>query len=134
VGFQSPSVSNEFRGRGGGVTSFQWGSDGSRAALRFGSPHMEEGVTSGGARHGNVGRAGGGGSGVRLGTTREMVQMGRFTRMGRLGNWAGEGFQAKIKNLNRWASDLIFEFISWILSLKSKVSNISNWIVELRSN
>jgi hypothetical protein len=54
--------------------------------------------------------------------------------MGRLGSWAGEGFQAIIKNLNRWASDLIFELISRILSLKSKVSNISNWIFELRSN
>jgi hypothetical protein len=54
--------------------------------------------------------------------------------MGRLGSWAGEGFQAKIKNPNRWASDLIFELISRILSLKSKVSNISNWIFELRSN
>jgi hypothetical protein len=57
-----------------------------------------------------------------------------FDRMGRLGRWAGEGFQAIIKNLNRWASDLIFELISRILSLKSKVSNISNWIFELRSN
>jgi hypothetical protein len=54
--------------------------------------------------------------------------------MGRLGSWAGEGFQAIIKNLNRWASDLIFELISRILSLKSKVSNISNGIFELRSN
>jgi hypothetical protein len=49
--------------------------------------------------------------------------------MGRLGRWAGEGFQAKIKDLNRWASDLIFELISRILSLKSKVSNISNLIL-----
>jgi hypothetical protein len=49
--------------------------------------------------------------------------------MGRLGSWAGEGFQAKIKDLNRWASDLIFELISRILSLKSKISNISNWIL-----
>jgi hypothetical protein len=49
--------------------------------------------------------------------------------MGRLGSWAGEGFRAKIKDLNRWASDLIFELISRILSLKSKVSNISNWIL-----
>jgi hypothetical protein len=54
--------------------------------------------------------------------------MGWFNRMGRLGSWAGEGFQARIKDLNRWASDLIFELISWILTLKSKVSNISNWI------
>jgi hypothetical protein len=55
--------------------------------------------------------------------------MGRFDRMGRLGSWAGEGFRAKFKDLNRWASDLIFELISRILSLKSKVSNISNWIL-----
>jgi hypothetical protein len=55
-----------------------------------------------------------------------MGQMGLFSRMGRLGSWASEGFQAKIKDLNRWASDLIFELISMILSLKSKVSNISN--------
>jgi hypothetical protein len=47
------------------VTSFQWGSDGGRAALQFGSPHVEEGAASGGARRGNVGRAGGGSSGVR---------------------------------------------------------------------
>jgi hypothetical protein len=45
--------------------SFQWVSDGGRAALRFGSPHTEEGVASDGARHGNAGRAGGGGSDVR---------------------------------------------------------------------
>jgi hypothetical protein len=63
-----------------------------------------------------------------------MGQTGWFGRMGRLGSWAGEGFRAKIKNPNRWASDLIFELISRILSLKSKVSNISNWIFELRSN
>jgi hypothetical protein len=55
--------------------------------------------------------------------------MGRFDRMGRLGSWASEGFRAKFKDLNRWASDLIFELISRILSLKSKVSNISNWIL-----
>jgi hypothetical protein len=46
--------------------------------------------------------------------------------MGRLGSQAGEGFQAKFKDLSRWVSDLIFELISRILSLKSKVSNISN--------
>jgi hypothetical protein len=62
--------------------------------------------------------------------TREICQTGRFGRMGRLGSWAGEGFRAKIKNLNRWASDLILELISRILSLKSKFSNISNWIFE----
>jgi hypothetical protein len=66
-------------------------------------------MAGGGARRGNTGRVGG-------------------------GSWAREGFWAKIKNLNRWASDLIFELISRILSLKSKVSNISNWIFELRSN
>jgi hypothetical protein len=49
--------------------------------------------------------------------------------MVRLGSRAGEGFQAKFKDSNRWASDLIFELISRILSLKSKVSNISNWIL-----
>jgi hypothetical protein len=49
--------------------------------------------------------------------------------MGRLGRWACEGFHAKIKDLNRGASDLIFELISRILSLKSKVSNISNLIL-----
>jgi hypothetical protein len=47
-------------------------------------------------------------------------------RLHRLDRWAGEEFQAKIKNLNRWASYLIFKSISRILSLKSKVSNISN--------
>jgi hypothetical protein len=55
-----------------------------------------------------------------------MGQTGQFGQMGWLGSWAGEGFRAKIKDLNRWASDLIFELISRILSLKSKVSNISN--------
>jgi hypothetical protein len=54
VEFQSPSVLNELRGRGGGATSFQWGNDGNRAALRFGSPHTEEGTASDGARHGNA--------------------------------------------------------------------------------
>jgi hypothetical protein len=49
--------------------------------------------------------------------------------MGRLGSWAGEGFWAKFKDLDRWASDLIFELISRILRLKSKVSYISNWIL-----
>jgi hypothetical protein len=42
---------------------------------------------------------------------REMDQTGRLGRMGRLGSWAGEGFWAKIKDLIRWASDLIFELI-----------------------
>jgi hypothetical protein len=126
--FSSPLDSNELRGRGGGVTSLQWGSDGGRAAFSFGSPRAEEGMTSGGALRGNAGWAGGGGSGVRYGMTQEMGQMGR------LGSWAGEGFRAKIKNLSRWALDLIFKLISRILSLKSKVSNISNWIFELRSN
>jgi hypothetical protein len=60
--------------------------------------------------------------------------MGRFGLMGQLDSWAGKGCRAKIKNLNRWDSYLIFELISRILSLKSKVSNISNWIFELRSN
>jgi hypothetical protein len=63
-----------------------------------------------------------------------MGQTGWFDRMGRLGSWTGKGFRAKIKKLNRWALDLIFELISRILSLKSKVSNISNWIFELGSN
>jgi hypothetical protein len=58
-----------------------------------------------------------------------MGQAGQFGQMGRLGSWAGEGFRAKFKDLNRWASDLIFELFSRILSLKSKVSNISNWIL-----
>jgi hypothetical protein len=61
--------------------------------------------------------------------TGEMGQTGQFGRMGQLGSWAGEGFWAKFKDLNRWASDLIFEFVSRMLSLKSKVSNISNWIL-----
>jgi hypothetical protein len=39
--------------------------EGGRAALRFSSPHTEEGTASGGARRGNTDRAGGGGSGVR---------------------------------------------------------------------
>jgi hypothetical protein len=51
---------------------------------------------------------------------------GRWAKWAGSAEWAGEGFRAKIKNLNRWASDLIFELISMILSLKSKVSNISN--------
>jgi hypothetical protein len=114
-----PSVSNEVRGRGDGVTSLQWGSDGGRAALRFGSPRVEEGAASGGTRRGNSGWAGGGGSGVRSS----------------LAKWAGlaaglaKCFRAKIKDLNRWASDLISKLISRILILKSKVSNISNWIL-----
>jgi hypothetical protein len=54
---------NELRGRGGRATLFQWGSDGSWAALQFGSPQAEEGAASGGARRGNAGRAGGGDSG-----------------------------------------------------------------------
>jgi hypothetical protein len=33
--------------------SFEWGSDGGQAALRFGSPCTEEGAASGDARHGN---------------------------------------------------------------------------------
>jgi hypothetical protein len=61
--------------------------------------------------------------------TEEMGQTGRLGQMGRLGSWASAGFQAKFKDLNRWASDLIFKLISRILSLKSKVSNISNWIL-----
>jgi hypothetical protein len=36
-------------------------------------------------------------------TTGEMGQTGRFGRMGRLGSWAGEGFRAKFKVLNRSA-------------------------------
>jgi hypothetical protein len=39
--------------------------EGGRAALRFGSRRVEEGMASGGARRGNAGRAGGGASGVR---------------------------------------------------------------------
>jgi hypothetical protein len=37
--------------------------EGGRAALRFGSPCIEEGATSSGARRGNADRAGGSGSG-----------------------------------------------------------------------
>jgi hypothetical protein len=58
-----------------------------------------------------------------------MGQTGWFSRIGWLCSRPGEGFHAKFKDLNRWASDLIFELISRILSLKSKVSNISNWIL-----
>jgi hypothetical protein len=58
-----------------------------------------------------------------------MGWVGRFGQMGQLGSWVGEGFRAKIKDLNRWASDLIFELISRIFSLKWKVSNISNSIL-----
>jgi hypothetical protein len=54
---------NELRGTGGRATLFQWGSDGGWTALQFGSLQAEEGVASGGARHGNAGRAVGGGSG-----------------------------------------------------------------------
>jgi hypothetical protein len=59
----------------------------------------------------------------------------RWAKRAGLAEWAGlaaglaKCFQAKIKDLNRWASDLIFELISKILSLKSKVSSISNWIL-----
>jgi hypothetical protein len=42
VEFSSQLVSNELRGRGSRVTSFQWWSDGGWAVLRFGSPHVEE--------------------------------------------------------------------------------------------
>jgi hypothetical protein len=38
-------------------------------------------------------------------------------------------FSAKMKDLNIWASDLISELISRILSLKSMVSIISSWIL-----
>jgi hypothetical protein len=69
--------------------SFQWGSDGGRAALRFGSSRVEEGTASSGTQRGNSGRAGGGGSRVRWGTTWERGQTGRFSRMGRLGSWVG---------------------------------------------
>jgi hypothetical protein len=61
--------------------------------------------------------------------TGEMGQTSQFSRMGWLGSWAGEGFRAKFKDSNRWTSYLIFELISRILSLKLKVSNISNWIL-----
>jgi hypothetical protein len=46
--------------------------------------------------------------------------------VGRVARWAGKAIGAKIKDLNRWASDLIFELISRSLSLKL---NISNWIL-----
>jgi hypothetical protein len=47
----------------------------------FGSPRTEEGAASGGAWHGNAGRAGGGGSGVRKKeTTPEVGQVGRNAR------------------------------------------------------
>jgi hypothetical protein len=52
--------------------------------------------------------------------------LGRWAKWAGSTEWAGEGFWAKIKDLNRWASDLIFKLISRILSLKSEVSNISN--------
>jgi hypothetical protein len=55
---------------------------------------------------------------------REVGKTGQFDRMGWLGSWAGEGIWVKFKDLNRWASNLIFELISRILSLNSKVSNI----------
>jgi hypothetical protein len=54
---------------------------------------------------------------------------GRWAKWVSSAKWAGERFQAKFMDLNRWASDLIFELISRILSLKSKVLNISNWIL-----
>jgi hypothetical protein len=56
-------------------------------------------------------------------------QLGRWAKWVGSAEWAGEGFQAKFKDLNKRASDLIFELISRIWSLKSKVSNISNWIL-----
>jgi hypothetical protein len=70
----------------------------------------------------------------RRGSTRGRRRPRERGQTGRLGNWDGEGFLVKIKDLNSWASDLNFELISRILSWKSKVSNISNWIFELRSN
>jgi hypothetical protein len=61
--------------------------------------------------------------------------LGKWAKWAGSAEWTGlatglaKGFWVKIKDLNRWASDLIFELISGILSLKSKVSNISNWIL-----
>jgi hypothetical protein len=55
-----------------------------------------------------------------------LVGWAEVGHVGRKARWAGKAVWAKIKDLNRWASDLIFELISRILSLKS---NISNWIL-----
>jgi hypothetical protein len=65
----------------------------------------------------------------RRGSARGRRRPREMGRTGRLGSWVGEGFRAKIKDLNRWTSDLIFKLISMILSLKSKVLNISSWIL-----
>jgi hypothetical protein len=40
-----------------------------------------------------------------------------------MARWVGKAVWAKIKDLNRWVSDFIFELISRILSLKSNISN-----------
>jgi hypothetical protein len=58
--------------------------EGGRAALRFGSPCMEEGAASGGARCGNADRASGGGLGVRgKEMTPEVGQAGPKAKTGR---------------------------------------------------
>jgi hypothetical protein len=102
---------------------FMRGNEEETMAHRFNYSRVE----TGGARRRTSPAKEGGGYGVgRWKMTGEMGQMGCFGRMGRLGSQAGEGFQAKFKDLSRWVSDLIFELISRILSLKSKVSNISN--------
>jgi hypothetical protein len=55
-----------------------------------------------------------------------LVWWAEVGHVGRVARWAGKAIGAKIKDLNRWASDLIFELIARSLSLKL---NISNWIL-----
>jgi hypothetical protein len=88
--YYSPSVLNELRGRGGGATSFQWGSDGGRAAPWFGSPRAEEGAARGGTQCSNAGRPGGWRRlGREVGDEPGDGPNGPVGRMGRLGSWAG---------------------------------------------
>jgi hypothetical protein len=122
--------------RGGEGRPFDEGEMKGGMSVRFSSIWVREGGTRRRMAWWRIGR-GGGSSGVRrCEKTPGWADLGQ--RPERLG-WQGDshgiiklscyGFWAKIKDLNRWASDLIFELISRILSLKSKVSNISNWIL-----
>jgi hypothetical protein len=95
------------------------------------STHARGGVANGGARCGDAGQRCKAATwlGQRKETTQGDGPNGPVRPYGPVGNWTGEGFRAKIKDLNIWASDLIFKLILRILSSKSKVSNISNWIL-----
>jgi hypothetical protein len=92
-------------------------------------------VDTGGARRRASPAKGGGGYGVgRWKMTGEMGQMGWFGQMGRLGSWVGEGFRAKFKDLNRWASDLIYRIDFKDFEFKIKGFKYLKLHFELRSN